>query len=248
MGDALDGVRLAVGEVVARVDAPLVTGLVVMGVANAIENRVAQVDVRRSHVDLGAQRTCTVRELTGFHACEQVEVLFHGALAERAVLPGLVQAAAVFTHLFGIEVADEGLAGLDQLDGPSVQLVEIIGGVALLAGPLEAQPLDIGLDRVDVFLIFLGRIGVVETQVALAAELFGQAKVQADALGMADVQVAVGLRREAGHDLGVLAAVQISLDDGAQEVGSFFDGRLAHGVLNNTGAAQGRPLRAKSVS
>ena len=203
-----------------------------MGVADAVEDRVAQVDVRRGHVDLGAQRTGAVRELAGLHAGEQVEVLFHGAVAERAVLARLGQAAAVFAHLVGIQIADEGLAGLDQLDGPVMQLVEVIGGVAFLAGPLEAQPLDIGLDRVDVFLVFLGRVGVVETQVALAAELLGQAEIQADALGVTDVQVTVGLRREAGDDLGVLATVQIGLDDGAQEIRGFFDGGLAHVILN----------------
>src|SRR5690606_33823097 len=234
-------VRLPVGEVVARVDAPLVAGLMVMGVADAGEHRVAQVDVRRGHGDLGAQGTGAVREVAGLHAGEQVEVLFYAAVAEWAVLARLVQAAAVFAHFLGIQVADEGFAGLDQVDGPLVQLIEIVGGIALGAGPFETQPLDVALDRVDVFLVFLGRVGVVETQVALAAEFLGQAEVQADALGVADVQVAVGLRRETGDDLGVLAAVQIGLNDGAQEVGGFFDGGLAHGVLR-CGAASAREV------
>ena len=37
---------------------------------------------------------------------------------------------------------------------------------------------------------------VVETQVALAAVFLGQAEVDADALGVADMQVAVGFGRE----------------------------------------------------
>lgn len=49
---------------------------------------------------------------------------------------------------------------------------------------------------------------------------------------MTDMQVTVGLRREAGDDLGVLATVQIGLDDGAQEIRGFFDGGLAHVILN----------------
>ena len=59
---------------------------------------------------------------------------------------------------------------------------------------------------------------------------------------MTDMQVAIGLRRETSDDLGVLAGVQVGLDDGAQKVGGFFDGRLAHGVLNGGVARLGRPL------
>ncbi|MNC35625.1 hypothetical protein D3C75_841140 [compost metagenome] len=134
------------------------------------------------------------------------------------------------------------------MHGPVVQLVEVVGGVTLLAGPLEAQPLNVRLDRVNVFLVFLGRVGVVEAQVALAAEFLGQAEVQADRLGMADVQVAVGLRREAGDDLGVLAGFQVGLDDRAEEVrGSGGSLGLAHGILEHVGAGQGRPANAKRL-
>ncbi|MCY1429457.1 hypothetical protein D9M71_453750 [compost metagenome] len=244
MGDALDGVRLTVGEVVARVDAPLVTGLVMIGMANAVEDRVAQVHVRRGHVDLRPQRTGAVRELAGLHAREQVEVLLDGTVAERAVAAGLGQAAAIGARFFRRKVADIGLAGLDQVDGPFMQLVEIVGGVAHLARPLEAEPAHVALDGVDVFLVFLRRVGVVEAQVAIAAEFPGQAEIQADRLGVTDMQVAVGLRRETGDDLRVLAAVQVSLDDGAQEVGGYgaffgIDGRLAHGVLDLADARPG---------
>ncbi|EJT84048.1 hypothetical protein PPS11_27281 [Pseudomonas putida S11] len=90
----------------------------------------------------------------------------------------------------GGKVADVGLATLDQLDRPVVQLVEVVGGVAHIAGPVEAQPLDITLDGVDVLLVFLGRVGIVETQVADAPEFLGQAEVDADRLGVTDVQVA----------------------------------------------------------
>jgi hypothetical protein len=75
--------------------------------------------------------------------------------------------------------------------------------LAVEAGfPVEAQPLHGVDDGVDVLLLFLLGVGVVEAQVADAAVVARQAEVQADALGVADVQVAVGLGREAGADLG----------------------------------------------
>ena len=82
---ALDRVRLAVGEVVARIDAPGVAGARMGGVQDAVEHRIAQVDVARRHVDLGAQHAGAVRKLAGAHAAEEIEVLLDRALAERAV-------------------------------------------------------------------------------------------------------------------------------------------------------------------
>ena len=70
MGDAFDCVRLAVREIVCRVDAPFRAGARVGGAQDAIKHGVAQVDVARSHVDLGAQDTCSVREFAGAHAAE----------------------------------------------------------------------------------------------------------------------------------------------------------------------------------
>ena len=99
MRDALDGVGLAVREVVARVDAPAVPVRGWRGVQDAVEHGIAQVDVARGHVDLGAQHARAVGELAGAHAAEQVEVLLHGALAEGAVPARLGQRAAVGAHL-----------------------------------------------------------------------------------------------------------------------------------------------------
>ena len=249
--DALDGVRLAMGEVIAGVDAPLVAGLVMMGVTDAVQDRVAQVHVRRSHVDLRPQRTGAVGEFAGLHACEQIQVLGDRTLAERAVLARFGQAAAILARLLGRQVADVGLARLDQVNGPCMQLVEIVGGIALFTGPLKAQPLHVALDRVDVFLVFLGRVGVVETQVAYAAEFLGQAEVQADRLGMANVQVAVGLGRKARDDAGMLARIQVGLDDRAEKIGGDGSLRLAHGVLNDLrvcGSREGRPAKSKRLS
>ena len=65
--------------------------------------------------------------------------------------------------------------------------------------------------------LFLGRVGVVEAQVALAAELVGEAEVQADGLGVADVQVAVGLGRKAGVDASPYLLVRQVVEDDDRE-------------------------------
>src|SRR5262249_39223234 len=80
----------------------------------------------------------------------------------------------------------------------------------------------IGLDGVDVFLLFLGRIGIVEAQVASAAEVEGGAEVQHDRLGVADMQIAVRLRGEARDNGLVLPGGEVGLHDVANKVAPRF--------------------------
>ena len=217
MGDAFHGVAERMREVVHRVDRPVVAGVLVLDVLDPVQRRIAQVDVAAGHVDLGAQRACTVGELAGAHAAEQIEVLLDAAVAIRRIAARFGQRAAVFAHLLGGEVADEGVALADQLLAGQVQDLEVVGGVAQVV-PVEAEPAHVVLDRADVLGVFLGRVGVVQAQVALAAEFAGDAEIQADRLGVADVQVAVGFRREAGLDGRVLAAGEVLANDLPDEV------------------------------
>ena len=133
-------------------------------------------------------------------------------------LPGSVSVPRLDADLLLRLVVDIGEAIADQSLRPFIEAIEIIRGVERLAGPIVAEPAHIGLDGVDIFLLFLGRIGVVEAQVAVAGKLLRDAEIERDRLGVADMQVAVRLRREPGHDLLVLARGEIGLDDVANEV------------------------------
>ena len=214
--DALERIADAVGEVVHRVDAPVVAGPVMGGVADAVENRVAHVHVRRRHVDPGPQDVLAVRELAQAHAAEEVQVLGSRPVAVRARRAGLGQGAPGGANLVRVQAADVGLAALDELLGKPVQLFEVVGGEG---GPLpvEPKPRDVALDRLDEFRALRFRIRVVVAQVRLAAELLRDTEVQTDRLGVADVQVAVGLRwKPRDHASGTTA--QVAADAVADEV------------------------------
>ena len=122
VGDAFDGIGLAVRVVVHGIDAPLVAGAVMLGVEDAVHDRVAHVEVGRRHVDFGAEGARAIGEFAGLHAREEVEIFFDGAVAIRALFAGLGEGAAVLADLVGGEVADVGFAGLDELHGPLVEL------------------------------------------------------------------------------------------------------------------------------
>ena len=169
--DALDRVRLAVRVVVGGIDAPGVAGARMLGVQDAIQHRIAQVHVGRRHVDLRAQHARAVGELAGAHAAEQVEVLLHRAIAIGRVLPRFGQRAALRAHPIRRRVIHVGLAFADQVLGPFVELLEIVRRMIEMLAPVEAEPVHVALDRVDELLLLLGRVGVVEAQMAAAADI-----------------------------------------------------------------------------
>ena len=133
-------------------------------------------------------------------------------------MPGVGERAAVLADLVGGLVVDVGLAAFDEVDGPVVELLEVVGRVVEVLAPVEAEPAHVGLDGVDVLLLLLGRVRVVEAEVAAAAELLGDAEVEADGLGVADVEVAVGLGREAGDRRRDPAGRDVGGDDLADEI------------------------------
>ena len=189
---------------------------------DAIEHGVAQVDVAGGHVDLRAQHARAVRKFARLHAPKQVEIFVHRAVAERRVLAGFRQRAALDADFFLRLVVDIGVAGLDQAFRPVVQAVEIVRGVIEIGSPVIAEPVHVGLDGIDIFLLFLGRVGVVEAQMALAGKLLRDAEIQGNRLGMADVQIAVRLRRKSGHDPAVLLGGEVGLHDVADEIAPCF--------------------------
>ena len=177
VSNAFDRVRLSVRVVVHRVNAPFVARPVVGGAQDAVHHRVAHVEIGRIHVDFGTKRSGAVGKFAGAHALEQVEVLVNAAVAIGAFLTQFRERTTILAHFLGAQVVNVGLARLNELNRPLVELVEVVGCV-VETFPLPTEPFDIANDGIDVFLLLFLRVGVVEAQVRMAAELRRQSKVQ----------------------------------------------------------------------
>ena len=202
VGDALDGVRLAVRVVVGRVDAPGVARAWVGGVEDAVHHGVAQVDVgRRPCRSSRAARGAPSGNSPARMRARRSRFSSSRAVAPRAV-PGPARSACRGARGSGRRSGRprRPCPPLHQQHRPVVELLEVVGRVVEVLAPVEAEPAHVLLDGVDVLLLLLGRVRVVEAEVAAAAELLGDAEVQADRLRVAEVQVAVRLRREARDD------------------------------------------------
>ena len=196
MGYSLYGVLKAVSPVVHWIDAPLVALPRMLCTHYSVHYRIPQVQVSRCHVYLGPEGLGTVGELAVLHSFEEVQVFFYSAVPVWTLLAWLGEGAPVFPDLVGRKVVHIGFSCLDKLYCQLIHLGEIVGGIAGFAAPVEAQPLYIGLDGVDIFGLLFCRVGVVETEVCSAAVLLCNAEVKAHGLCMSDMKIAVRLRRE----------------------------------------------------
>ena len=221
--DIFQRVALPVREVVERVDAPRVPGALVAAAANAVEHRVAQIDVVGCHVNFRAQHHFAVGVVAVFHAREKFQVFLHAAFAVAAVDARLGQRAAPGANFLGALPVHIGQALFDQLHREVMQLPEVIGGVRD-AAPFKAEPANVLLNRGRVFRVLFFRVGVVKAQRATPAVIARDAEVQADRLGVADVQVAVRLRRKARDHRAEFARGQLGLNLPADEIGFLFGG------------------------
>jgi len=155
--------------------------------------------------------------------------------------------AAEYLVEAGLAYVDEQSPEDMRANRGAVHEVEVVACVIQMTGavrlPAIAQPLHRVQDAVDVLLVFLLRVGVVEAHVAHAAVVARQPEVQADALGVAHMQVTIWFWWEACADLrgvglalavllcvcrlagpmslGVSALFQVAFDHLAQEIAGF---------------------------
>ena len=209
------------GVVVHGVDAPVIAGAVMLGMTDAVQHGIAHIHVGRRHVNLGPQHVGAIGKLAGPHPAEQVKAFLDRAVAMRAFLARLGQCAAILPHFVGGQAVHVSVAVPYHLLRVLVEFLEIIRGVIQVLAPVEPQPFDICQYGLHVLDVFAGRVGIVKAHMAAGAVvLLSHAEVEADGLGVPDVQVPVGFGRKTGHHPAVVGAGGlVFVDDGTDEVG-----------------------------
>ena len=197
---------------------------------DAIQKRITEHHIGMSHVDLGAEDLFAVGVLAVTHLTEKTEIFFDAAVPVGGFLAGGVDGAAALADFVLSLVVDVGEATLNQLLGPGIELVEVIGSIKLLI-PLETKPFDVFLDGIDVLGVFLDGISVVVAEVGLTAVFLSQTEVKADALGVAKMEITVRLRRKPGHYTFELAFLKVIFDDFLEKIQ--FSGLFRHIVFGD---------------
>ena len=225
MGDAFQRILNGVGEVVHRVDAPLVTLTVVMQMTDPVNNRITHIKITGGQIDLCSERVAVVLKLAVSHTCKQIQTLFDRAVTVRRNSRSS-QIATVFLELLGGQFANVCQSLFDEGYSKIIGFLEIVGTVEETVAPIEAQPMDVFLDCFNEFHILFGGIGVIHAKIAQAVILFGSAKIDDQSFAVTDVQIAIGLRREAGmHGFSRITSAlsNILIDKSVDEIFAFSD-------------------------
>ena len=90
MGNVFDRIGLTMGKVIGRIDVPGIPGTWVVGLADAVQRRVAHVDIGMAHIDFSAQDITPFLKLTRPHASKQSQRFLGWAITIRRVFTWLL--------------------------------------------------------------------------------------------------------------------------------------------------------------
>ena len=122
------------GEIIHRINAPFITSVMMLLMTDTINDRVAHMQIRRGHVNLGAQRFFPLGKFTGLHPFKEFEVLLRGTTATGAFLARLLRHPAIVLPFFRLKLTNISLAVLNELHRITVQLIEIFRGKICFLG------------------------------------------------------------------------------------------------------------------
>ena len=167
--------------------------MVMCGPQYAINNRIAEVHIRISHVYFGTQHHGSVFYFSVSHFLKQSQVFLDRTVTIRTIDTRLGRSSFLLGDNFRTLLVDIGFSFLDQTDGKIPQLLEIVGCVIDVT-PMESKPFYIFLDCIDIFCIFFYRVRVVETKVTNSVITFCNTEIQTDCFGVSYMQITVWFR------------------------------------------------------
>ena len=221
MSNALLGIFQRVREVIHRIHAPGVAGIVMGRMHHSIKNRVAHVHIPRLHVDISAQNCPTIFKASLTHLFEKLEALFHRTLTMRRWRSSLGHIAALLADFLGRLGIDVSQLFFDQAYGAVVEELKVVARKIKMLAPVVSQPGDVLFDRIDILRILFHRVSIIESQMTAGTNftiLLGQTKIHPDRFGMSNMEVTVGLGWETGNRSSMLPTLDIGRDDLANKI------------------------------
>ena len=198
MSHAFDRILDRMSKVIHRIDAPLVSSVVMCHTCYTVDNRVTHVHIRRCHIDLCTENFFSVSVFALTHLLKKLQVLFYSTVSVWALFTWFCKSSSVLTDLVCSQVADKCLAFFDQLHSGLIHLVKIIRSKEKSVLPVSTKPFDISFNRFYKFTFFFCRVGIIKTHIKLAVVFLGKSVIQKNGFGMSDMEVSIRLRWEAG--------------------------------------------------
>ena len=161
VGHTLEVVALSMRKVVHRIDLPLRTSAVMRTLDDTVDDRVAEVHIVRSHIDLSTERHSALGEFARIHTMKEIQALLSRTITIRAIGTRGRGRTLLLGNLLSALLVDICMSRHDETLGKGVELWEVVRSVALLT-PIEAEPVYVLTDSVYVLHILFDRVGIVK--------------------------------------------------------------------------------------
>ncbi len=201
VGDSFNRIDDGASEIVSGVNSVLGSGSVMGFILASVEDGVSHALVEGFHIGLTSDTV--FRGFTDLHLFPDGEILFGGVVSGGR---GNTLISVVLHDVSGGVVA-VALSFLDEVSHHVEEGVEVVGGVGEL-GVLDAQGLQIFEDGLNEFVLFLGGVGIVETDDHLAFVDSGIMVVDHGGLDVTDVEITRGLGRETSDDFALFGTLE----------------------------------------
>ena len=153
---------------------------------DTIHDRITEVHVWISHINLRTEYHLTVLNLTVLHSLEQTEILLYWTITIWRSYTRFCRCTFLLCNLFCSLFVNICFPLLNKLNSKIVKLLKIVRSV-INVSPFEPQPSNILLDRVHILYILFDWIGIVKTKVADTVIFFSNTKVHTYSLHVTDM-------------------------------------------------------------
>jgi len=126
MSNVLNCILDWVSKIVHRVDAPLISSIMMSQMSHTIDNRISHIHVRGSHVNLCTKYLLSVCILAVFHLLKQLQIFLYASVAIWALLTWFSQGSSVLANLLCCQITNKCLSLLNQEYGILIHLIKII--------------------------------------------------------------------------------------------------------------------------
>ena len=191
MTDAFNAVADRMSVVVQGIDAPFVPHVGMRVVLDTINYRVSQSCISVLIIDFCSQGISSLFVKTHLHLFEQSQVLINRSIS----VLRWKSLSSFLPHFLSRLRTHKGVSLFDQSNCVIIEKIEVIRSVSDFPR-LISHKLDVFFDVVNVFDVLFGWVSVIKSQVAISLGYLGLHEVESHSFAMADVEIAVGFRRE----------------------------------------------------
>ena len=195
VGYTLKVVTLSMSKIVHWISIPLSASAMMRSMNDTIHDRVTEVHVRVSHIELGTQHHTSFRSLRCIHLLKKSKALFDRTVTVRTGSTRSSRSTLLLSNLLSSLLVDISMTFLDHPDSKLPQLLKVIGSIIYIT-PLKTKPLNILKNIFYIFIVLLTRIGVIETEIAYSIIFLSNTKVHTDGLSMTYMKIAIWFRWE----------------------------------------------------